>query len=452
MSSMQRRPYRKWPEVSISRGRCRVHVLLLLSLAALVLGVLSQQGLGFVFCETRASLLGPRGAASRRLQGFLFATRGTTKSSAKQVVEEEEEEENEEEELEEEEEEEEGPPTSSRGGLMPLTASQKVPPVPSPIVKPATSKKFYIAPGTQYAKELRLLQHVVKTARKGDPEASAQAIENFGGEVLVRGRARLWLKVAGGEKTDVLTAAVKGAPFCGSVLEIGAYCGYSSTRMAIALPGVHVCTLDVDPVHVIIARNVHQHAGLNDRVHVWTGHSKDMLTRILNRYGGKCGKENGQLFFSAVFMDQKGSRYEEDMTTMEREGILWPGAVIVADNVLKPGAPLFLYKICNGGNYETQLLAMDEFAMPSEDWMSVCVKKQEPEVEEPEAPEDMKQLSREADRIRDRATGPGRSVSYEEWSDFAKDAKARMGKANILVTAETPGFTGGAGPNKKYKK
>ena len=34
---------------------------------------------------------------------------------------------------------------------------------------------------------------------------------------------------------------------------------------------------------------------------VWTGHSKDLLSRLPNRYGGP-----GQLQVSAVFMDQKG--------------------------------------------------------------------------------------------------------------------------------------------------
>ncbi|CAJ1433497.1 unnamed protein product, partial [Effrenium voratum] len=106
--------------------------------------------------------------------------------------------------------------------------------------------------GQPYAKELRLLQRVVEEVPPGDPVAICEAIESFGDEVLVRGKAKLWLKIAGGIKTEVLTRAVRGGPLtCGdlqcSVLEVGAYCGYSSTRMALALPGVHIASLEVDP-------------------------------------------------------------------------------------------------------------------------------------------------------------------------------------------------------------
>merc|ERR1719277_2948694 len=113
---------------------------------------------------------------------------------------------------------------------------------------------------------------------------------------------------------------------------------------------------------------------------------------------------------------------------------------------------------------------MREFAMPAEDWMSVSVrrphvtakamkeraklmeeeakKKAEgkenvweppPRYIRPDAPPDLMQLNREADRIRDKATnGPGgRSVSYEEWDEFAQMANARMAAEGIVVTAES---------------
>ncbi|CAE8633520.1 unnamed protein product, partial [Polarella glacialis] len=189
-------------------------------------------------------------------------------------------------------------------------------------------------------------------------------------------------------------------------------------------------------VHVVVARNVIIHAGLQGTTDVWTGHSKDLLGRILTRYGGP-----GNLLFGAAFFDQKGTRYEEDMHILEREGLLAPGAVIVGDNVLKPGAPLFLWEIVNGGRFHSQIVSMDEFAMSAEDWMSINVKKRkyhlkEPEEPMPEPPEDLHQLVRESDRMRERATGPGRSVTYEEWADFAQDIKARLGKANILTTLD----------------
>merc|ERR1711972_106131 len=95
-------------------------------------------------------------------------------------------------------------------------------------------------------------------------------------------------------------------------------------------------------------------------IDVWTGHSKDLLYRISNRYDGK-------LKCCAVFMDQKGSRYHEDLSALEKYGLLQPGAVIVADNVLKPGAPVFLWRLKNSSVYSTHIVRLQEFAMPSED-------------------------------------------------------------------------------------
>ncbi len=47
----------------------------------------------------------------------------------------------------------------------------------------------------------------------------------------------LFLKVASGGKAEVLSAAVHRAPVNGSILEIGAYCGYSATLIAILAGG-----------------------------------------------------------------------------------------------------------------------------------------------------------------------------------------------------------------------
>jgi len=296
---------------------------------------------------------------------------------------------------------------------------------------------------------------VLQRGTRNDPSSVVQAIEHYGNQVL-RGTGR-WLKVAGDEKAEILTTSVGAGEIGGGILEIGAYCGYSSTRMAIAVPDVPICSLEVDPVHVIIARNVLMYGGINHRAYVWTGHSKDLIPRIEGRYGGP-----GELHFSAVFMDQKGSLYERDMDAMQYQGILTPGAVIVADNVLKPGAPLFLRRIVLGENFDAQILNVTEFAMPAEDWMSLSVLTGKPNIKDPgrfdgsrgplraregplpgDVPPDephpeLLQLHWEADRMRERATGPGRSVTFEEWADFAAKMKKGMDAYAIRVTAVAP--------------
>merc|ERR1712008_17384 len=101
-----------------------------------------------------------------------------------------------------------------------------------------------------------------------------------------------------------------------------------------------------------IARNIIAFAGLMHAVDVWTGHSQDLLPRLAARSAAEVDSTR----FSMVFMDQRGSRYDEDLDLLESCGLLLSGAIIVADNVLKPGAPLFLWRVLTGGSYDTRVL------------------------------------------------------------------------------------------------
>ena len=74
-------------------------------------------------------------------------------------------------------------------------------------------------------------------------------------------------------------------------------------------------------------------------------------------------------------MDQKGSRFAEDLQALEEQGLLLPGAIVVADNVLKPGAPLFLWRLVKTSVYCTHIVQLNEFATTLKDWMSVSVLK-----------------------------------------------------------------------------
>lgn len=49
------------------------------------------------------------------------------------------------------------------------------------------------------------------------------------------------------------------------------------------------------------------YAGMAHMIDVWTGHSKDVLPRLPQKYGGIKGFK-----LCGVFMDQKGSRYHEE--------------------------------------------------------------------------------------------------------------------------------------------
>ena len=284
----------------------------------------------------------------------------------------------------------------------------------------------------RYFKELQLLRYVLRNV-PGDSDAGlgcgarsvCTAIEDFGRQ----GGSR-WLKVAGDRKAQVLLASVSGAEGESDVMEIGTYCGYSALRMAECLkPGVSIHSLEADPIHVVIAKNILALAGREaDAVHVWTGHSQVLLPSW-------CGEATAALF-GAVFMDQRGSRYDEDLDVLERRGLLTSGAVVVADNVLKPGAPLFLWRL-QAPLYNCQLLSLQEFAMPCEDWMSVSVREHSGTKPLPKKPPpSLLELHARAETIRKLATRQGgASISFEEWSAFACRMRQSLSLLGIVATA-----------------
>ncbi|CAE8595044.1 unnamed protein product, partial [Polarella glacialis] len=209
-----------------------------------------------------------------------------------------------------------------------------------------------------HAKELRLLQHVLRNATPGDAASVCEAAESFAEVLEPWGR---WLKVAAGAKAEFLVAAAQGASKKGALLEIGGYCGYSAIRLAAALPGRRIVSLEVDPIHAVVARNLVALAGLTDRIDIWIGHSADLLPRLAERYGGS----DDLLPFAFVFMDHKGSLFHEDLASLQQHGLLQGGSVVVADNVLSPGAPLYLWRVAapsGCGDFRTEVVRLREFS------------------------------------------------------------------------------------------
>jgi len=287
------------------------------------------------------------------------------------------------------------------------------------------------AHGEPHEKELRLLAHVLTHAKVGDPESVCREIERFGGEFLAP--AGQWLKIAGAEKAEVLVEALRAAPTTGRtgtcrVLEVGTYCGYSAVRMASSRQDCEVTSIEADPARVAIARCLVAFAGLTHAVTVWTGHSQDVLPSLT-----KTGAEYG---FGAVFLDQRGARFGTDLAVLETSGVLLPGAVIVADNVLKPGAPAYLWRMVHGGDYETQIRSVMEFAMSdTEDWMSVSLYRPNSEQHRThgQPPAEIRRLEWEADRVRMRAQdcGSGPGVGFSEWARFSRDMRRRLAHFGI---------------------
>lgn len=240
-------------------------------------------------------------------------------------------------------------------------------------------------------KEAGVLETVIANATPGDARSVHAAIENVG-------LKEVWLKVAGGEKACVLDNVVdRFKPRL--VLEFGTYVGYTSTRLAlqVAAWGGRVVTMEMDPVNATIARNHIEMAGLSHAVTVQLGHSDDAVQLVLDEYG--LGSVD------MVFMDQRGTAFHDDLQNLERLGLLSDPCVLVADNVLKPGAPYHVWRICSMAHYSTDLVDLREFGSATvEDWMTVSTVRRGPGYGQPaEELRELTALARESDRFRLRA-------------------------------------------------
>uniref|UniRef100_A0A7S4UQX4 catechol O-methyltransferase n=1 Tax=Alexandrium monilatum TaxID=311494 RepID=A0A7S4UQX4_9DINO len=230
-------------------------------------------------------------------------------------------------------------------------------------------------------KELRLLEYIRRLAPRGDADATLRTIERFA-------RERRWLKIAGGKKGRPLLSSVQRGD---RIVELGAYVGYSALRLALKLQALEeeeealalartpealvrsprgkpprVVAIEGQPLMAAVARAIVSHAGAEAAVEIRTGRAADWLAAP-----GGLGP------IDLLVLDHRGAAYHEDLAAAEPN--LRTGARVVADNVLHPGAPLFLAHIFGLGQpslqqrYRTRLYAVEEFEHRGlDDWVAVC--------------------------------------------------------------------------------
>jgi len=288
-----------------------------------------------------------------------------------------------------------------------------------------------------YYKEVGVLDYVFSRASCGDSGSVCRAIEAFSNE------EHLYIKLSAEEKglaLDMMLTAVGAAGFLKPplVVEVGCYVGYSAVRVGTMLPkGGLLVTMEVDPYHAAIARSVLELSGVSGAVEVWIGHSEQLIPRLVPRFG------LGSM--QAIYFDQKGTRYHEDLELLESSGILAHGAFVCADNVVRPGAPEFMWRVCDpSGPYETQAIAHRDYGQDSvEDWISIsrfcgpqlgsC--RTGHSVFRP-CPASLKQLAYDSDQIRNRSVNE--RVTEEEWRVFATRVRHEYEQAGICPPVRRP--------------
>ncbi|MFE3260451.1 O-methyltransferase [Nocardia sp. NPDC059091] len=181
-------------------------------------------------------------------------------------------------------------------------------------------------------REAAVRDHVLANAEQGDPESVLATIDKFA-------RTRSNLVNVGDEKGLLLDAAVRKAnPKL--LLELGTYVGYSAVRTARTMPeGARLVSVEFSAANAEVARAIIAHAGLTERVTVVVGTIGDGGETI-RRLTEEHGITEGTLDF--VFVDHDKSAYLADLKHILAAGWLYPGSIVVADNMRVPGAPDYL--------------------------------------------------------------------------------------------------------------
>jgi catechol O-methyltransferase len=179
-------------------------------------------------------------------------------------------------------------------------------------------------------REQAVLEYVLSKATAGSLDATIAAIDDYAYH-------RKFLMNVGAEKGGILDEVIERTrPL--RVLEIGAYIGYSASRIARKLPAEgHLYSVELNNDNATIARRVIEHAGASDKVTFVVGALGD---------GGATVEQLEQLGFATgsvdvVFLDHDKEAYLPDLERILQAGWLKPGSVVVADNVGRPGAPKY---------------------------------------------------------------------------------------------------------------
>lgn len=122
-----------------------------------------------------------------------------------------------------------------------------------------------------------------------------------------------------------------------TMIELGGYVGYSAILFGDAARkagGKRYFSLELNPEYAAIANMLIELAGLRDFVRTIVGRSDMSLHRLYT---------SGEVtHVELMFLDHYKPAYTTDVKLCEHHGMISPGSVLAADNVIYPGNPPYL--------------------------------------------------------------------------------------------------------------
>eukprot|EP00435_Cladocopium_sp_Y103_P050773 s2095_g15.t1 len=148
-------------------------------------------------------------------------------------------------------------------------------------------------------KELRVLEHL---SQLSDPDAVQilASIEDFSKE-------NRWLKVAGGEKGQILESVIRPGE---RVLEVGSYIGFTALRLA--QHGCEVVTIEADPLNAAVAQEIVEMASMASMDTM--GGGSPMTSRVKICVGRATDWLSSGLLdpVDVILLDHRGTIYHEE--------------------------------------------------------------------------------------------------------------------------------------------
>lgn len=172
-----------------------------------------------------------------------------------------------------------------------------------------------------------ILNHPHFDEIKGSPRRLLQAMDEFS-------KTEQFLISIGAHKSQVISGILeKEKPKV--IVELGGYMGYSAILFAETMRNTgqpfHVWSLELEPFFASIAEKLIEIAGLSDYISVVVGTAEEALTRLQRQ--GDLTKVDW------LFVDHVEKLYKHDFEIARSLGLFRKGTVILADNVIRPGAP-----------------------------------------------------------------------------------------------------------------
>lgn len=137
-------------------------------------------------------------------------------------------------------------------------------------------------------------------------------------------------------------------------VELGGYMGYSAIwfgeamRKARSGEKLMYLSLELEERFAKLAEELVQLAGLGDVVKFVVGPAGESLKNLVR--DGTLAKQSVDL----LFLDHVEDLYAQELKVAEELGILKKGGLVVADNVLRPGAPEYRKYVRNNPAYDTK--------------------------------------------------------------------------------------------------